>query len=128
VRILIDNALRFAPAHSSIEIMPCHDRDFAQILVCDQGPGVPPAERERIFERFTRGRQSVGRGAGFGLGLAIGRELALRMSGSLELVELEQARCTPDRARASERNGVAPGACFALRLPSIPAEQEAVVT
>jgi signal transduction histidine kinase len=127
VRILIDNALRFAPSQSTIEILPCHDRDLAQIFVCDEGPGVPLAERDRIFERFTRGRRSVGRGAGFGLGLAIGRELALRMGGSLELVDHEQALSTPCRP-APERNGRALGACFALRLPAIAAdEQEAAI-
>jgi signal transduction histidine kinase len=159
VRILIDNALRFAPPRSGIEILPCHDRDWAQIFVCDRGPGVPLAERERIFERFTRGSGSAGRGGGFGLGLAIGRELALRMGGSLELAEPEQAPCAPSGTRAAgsdgtpaaatdgtraaatdgtraaatdgipaaEGNGRAPGACFALRLPAIPAEQEAAV-
>ncbi len=54
--------------------------------MCDQGPGVPPEERELIFERFQRGRETGGQ-AGFGLGLAIGRELAERMGGELVLEE-----------------------------------------
>jgi signal transduction histidine kinase len=61
---------------------------------------VPAAERELIFERFRRGAGAVGHG-GFGLGLAIGRELAVRMGGTLELLP----------AGAS-------GARFALRLPA----------
>jgi signal transduction histidine kinase len=56
----------------------------AELCVADQGPGVPPEEREVIFQRFQRGRQTGGQ-AGFGLGLAIGRELAERMQGRLEL-------------------------------------------
>jgi signal transduction histidine kinase len=115
VRILIDNALRYAPADSSIKIAASREQDFAQILVADHGPGVPSQERERIFERFTRGRLAAGRGGGFGLGLAIGRELAQRMGGTLELLD------------APSGNGAAPGACFALRLPAIPAEQEVAI-
>lgn len=130
VRILIDNALRFAPPASGIEIAASRDRDFAQILVCDHGPGVPRAERERIFERFTRGRGAATRGAGFGLGLAIGRELAIRMGGSLELLDGQYASATRDRSTA---NGTAAGALdeqgarFALRLPAIPVEMEVAI-
>ncbi len=116
VRILIDNALRYAPSASSIEIAASRNRDFAQILVADRGPGVAARERERIFERFTRGRIAAGRqGGGFGLGLAIGRELAQRMGGTLDLLD------------PAPVNGAAPGACFALRLPAIPAEQEIAI-
>ena len=60
------------------------------MTVSDHGPGVPAPERERIFERFQRGSTSGGR-SGFGLGLAIGRELATRMGGSLELRTSEPA-------------------------------------
>jgi signal transduction histidine kinase len=67
--------------------------------VSDEGPGVHDDEREAIFERFHRGRDTAGQ-AGFGLGLAIGRELAERMGGALYL----------------ERTG-RPGATFTLRLP-----------
>jgi signal transduction histidine kinase len=52
--------------------------------VIDQGPGVLEQERELIFERFKRGHDTGGE-AGFGLGLAIGRELAERMGGALAL-------------------------------------------
>ena len=52
--------------------------------VADRGPGVPPEEREHIFERFHRGKATSAE-SGFGLGLAIGRELAERMGGTLEL-------------------------------------------
>ena len=47
----------------------------AALEVTDHGPGVPPGEEERIFERFRRGPEA-GEDGGFGLGLAIGRELA----------------------------------------------------
>jgi signal transduction histidine kinase len=116
VRILLDNALRAAPADSAIGLEVLRPRrarregpparassapaSFAQIVVSDSGPGVPAAERELIFERFRRGAGAVGHG-GFGLGLAIGRELAARMGGTLELLAPAPS-----------------GARFELRLPA----------
>jgi signal transduction histidine kinase len=102
VRILLDNALRIAPADSSVEVEVGPAEGWARLSVSDHGPGVPTGERELIFERFQRGSTTGGHG-GFGLGLAIGRELATRMDGTLELAE----NGLPDH----------PGACFALRLP-----------
>ena len=105
MRILIDNALRFTPQGSSVELRQSALRGRGQILVRDHGPGVPVGEQERIFERFQRGSRTGGR-AGFGLGLAIGRELAERMGGSLTLLPDE-----PD-----------PGARFLLELPGTSVE------
>ncbi len=123
VRILIDNALRFAPPGTSVEIAAGHEQDFAQVMVCDHGPGVAPQERDRIFERFTRGQGAAGRGAGFGLGLAIGRELALRMGGSLELLDAKAGAQTDGAADTPRHEG----ACFVLRLPAIPTEREVAI-
>jgi signal transduction histidine kinase len=100
IRILIDNALRVSSAESTIHVGMSAADAWATATVRDEGPGVPEAERELIFERFRRGSSAIGR-TGFGLGLAIGRELADRMGGSLTL------------AAGNDR----PGACFALRLP-----------
>jgi signal transduction histidine kinase len=100
VRILLDNALRVAPAGSSIEIAVRGDEQPA-IEISDGGPGVEAGERELIFERFQRGRRPNDEG-GFGLGLAIGSELAARMHGALVLLE----------------NGE-PGATFRLTLPAV---------
>ncbi len=97
LRILLDNALRFAPAGSSVVIRVASTRERPVIEVNDRGPGVPDDERELIFERFQRGRDS-GAESGFGLGLAIGSELATRMGGRLELT------------------GETPGATFRLTL------------
>jgi signal transduction histidine kinase len=82
VRILIDNALRYG-GEGAIRVTASED---ARVEVADRGPGVPPEERERIFERFYRGRVRGSEG-GFGLGLAIGRELAERMGGTLTLAD-----------------------------------------
>jgi signal transduction histidine kinase len=100
IRILLDNAVRVSPAGGEVRI-DLRRRPGPSLTVCDQGPGVPEDERELIFERFKRGRDTGGQ-AGFGLGLAIGRELALRMGGELVL----------------EQHGAALGAHFTLRLPA----------
>jgi signal transduction histidine kinase len=84
VRILIDNALRYGGGRD-IRVTTGED---ATVEVADRGPGVPAEERDRIFERFYRGRARGSEG-GFGLGLAIGRELAERMSGTLTLEDRE---------------------------------------
>jgi signal transduction histidine kinase len=89
-RILIDNALRFSPAGETIRVAAAYHGERATLEVADLGPGVPPAERDVIFERFQRGSRTGGEG-GFGLGLAIGRELAHRLDGTLELASQTQA-------------------------------------
>jgi signal transduction histidine kinase len=86
VRILLDNALRIAPAHSTVTIRVDGTDDASSLEVSDDGPGVLPDERELIFQRFHRG-SARGDESGFGLGLAIGRELAERMGGTLELID-----------------------------------------
>jgi signal transduction histidine kinase len=100
VRILLDNALRVGPANSSIDLEASANEHWRRLTVRDRGPGVPADERDAIFERFTRG-STTGSGGGFGLGLAIGRELATRMDGALELLD----------------SGGDHGASFSLRLP-----------
>ncbi len=85
LRILLDNAVRATPDGSEIRVELETGRRVA-LSVSDVGPGVAEEDRELIFERFQRGR-AIGGQAGFGLGLAIGRELAERMGGELVLDE-----------------------------------------
>jgi signal transduction histidine kinase len=87
LRILLDNALRVAPAGSEVRVAVGAGL-FPTLSVIDGGPGVAPEERALIFDRFKRGRETGGE-AGFGLGLAIGRELAQRMGGSLVLADTD---------------------------------------
>jgi signal transduction histidine kinase len=84
VRILLDNARRFAPPGTSVEVEVRGGPAGCVVAVSDEGPGVEPHDRERIFERFERGEGPANDG-GFGLGLAIARELAIRMGGDLRL-------------------------------------------
>lgn len=81
VRILLDNAVRYADQRVGVTIAAAGGQII--VTVADDGPGVPAAEREQVFQRFSRG--SAPEGGGFGLGLAIGRELAGRMDGGLSL-------------------------------------------
>jgi len=109
VRILLDNAIDVSPLASAVTIAIASAEDWVSLAVEDHGPGVLPGERELIFERFQRGSHSGGRG-GFGLGLAIGRELATRMGGSLTLL------AAAERAAAGANEPAGGGACFALWL------------
>ncbi len=91
VRILLDNALRYGPRGAPVRIEAHAGTETAVISVADVGPGIPAEERDRIFERFHRGA-SAGSAGGFGLGLAIGRELARRMGGELAIEDAPGTR------------------------------------
>jgi signal transduction histidine kinase len=84
LRILVDNGLRFAPARTRLTIRVRELQGRAEIAVSNVGPGIAAEDRERIFQRFERGTGAHD-ASGFGLGLAIGRELARRMGGDLRL-------------------------------------------
>jgi signal transduction histidine kinase len=117
VRILIDNALRYAPAGEPVLVTTAHEGGKVTVDVADRGAGVPDEEREHIFERFHRGKASSAE-IGFGLGLAIGRELAERMSGSLTLADADTGarfRLTLPASSASSRTrSPAPGSAAAV--------------
>ncbi len=81
MRILIDNALTHTPEGTAIAVGTQLRNGSVSLVVADDGPGIDARSRERVFERFYTGDEV----SGSGLGLAIARELALRMSGSLEL-------------------------------------------
>jgi signal transduction histidine kinase len=68
---LVENALKYSPPGTPIQLTGHVDDDYAEIALRDQGPGVPPGDEERVFEKFYRapaGRRVAG---GTGLGLAI---------------------------------------------------------
>ena len=98
---LVDNAARHA--RSTVTFMLAEEGDTVVLRVGDDGPGVPEADRERVFERFARvdDARTAGRG-GTGLGLAIARDVAEAHGGTLAL------------------DGAGPGATFVLRLPRPP--------
>ena len=99
IRNLLENARRYSSG--PVEVQVRRDGAFAVVSVCDRGPGVPPAQRERIFEPFYRLPGASEREGGVGLGLALVRSIAQRHHGS---------------AHCEGRDGG--GACFVLRLPA----------
>ncbi|BAL22797.1 two-component system, OmpR family, sensor histidine kinase [Azoarcus sp. KH32C] len=88
---LIDNAIRYSPPESQVVVATAAWGEEAVISVCDEGPGIPPAERENVFKRFYR---ILGQGdsEGSGLGLAIVREICWAHRGKVTLKEGEGGR------------------------------------
>jgi signal transduction histidine kinase len=96
---VVTNAIRYSPDGTQIEVDMAVDGDQAILTVCDQGAGIAPEHREKVFAKFERlGRSGDG---GSGLGLYISRRLARAMRGDL----------TVDEAAGG-------GAKFTLRLPT----------
>ncbi len=79
---LVTNAVRLAPAGSTVTVATGRRGDRATIAVVDQGPGIDPDQQQAVFERFWRGPES---GKGLGLGLSIVRQVAERHGGTVEL-------------------------------------------
>ena len=81
---LISNAIKYNTSPEPAVTVSSLLRDgLYEARVSDNGPGIPEAERERIFDKFARGRAS--RQSGAGLGLAISRQIVERFDGSLLL-------------------------------------------
>ncbi|APW36001.1 two-component sensor histidine kinase [Rhodoferax koreense] len=99
VRNLLENARRYTTGPVTVTLQ--HTADRAVLQVFDRGPGVPPDQRERIFEPFYRLPGASERDGGVGLGLALVKSIAERHGGSV---------------RCEGREGG--GACFVIDLPS----------
>ncbi|MDX1660348.1 MAG: ATP-binding protein [Gemmatimonadota bacterium] len=105
---LVSNALKFTPEGGTIGVRLADRPDGGAVLeVEDDGPGVPDADKERIFERFYRADSSRKGSQGTGLGLAIAREVAVAHGGDLVV------RDAPDG-----------GSVFVLELPHEPDRPE----
>lgn len=84
---LIDNALRYTPTPGQITVSLTRNLRQVILAVEDSGPGIPPEERERVFDRFYRVLGS--RADGSGLGLAIVKEIALRHHAKIQITEAQ---------------------------------------
>ena len=83
---LIENAAKYAPTGTLISIGVTKGMEGWRMTVTDEGPGVPPTDTERIFEKFYRGGNEETRKAkGTGLGLYIVQRLTERLGGAVSL-------------------------------------------
>jgi two-component system sensor histidine kinase KdpD len=98
---LLDNAAKYSPPGSRIDLKARQDGDTVAIEVVDEGPGIPQGDLERIFDKFYRVQAQDRRRAGTGLGLAICRGFIEAHGGRIE------AHNRADRS----------GAILSLRIP-----------
>jgi two-component system sensor histidine kinase ChvG len=104
VENLIENAVTFSPPGGRVSVALRRQADRVVASFADEGPGIPPEEREKVFVRFHSVRpETEGFGNHSGLGLAIARSIAHAHDGSLT---------------AGDRPDGAPGACLVLELPA----------
>src|SRR5207245_1473597 len=80
------NAARYSPPGTQISVTASRWHDQVEVRVADRGPGIPAAERDRVFEEFYR-RDVNGRRGGTGLGLAIARAVVAAHGGSIWIEE-----------------------------------------
>lgn len=100
---LLSNALRFSPSGGTCRVRLVEDHGWAVLQVADEGPGVPEADRERIFGRFVRLDHARNRAeGGFGIGLSLVHRVVTNRGGSVEVV--------PNRPK---------GSLFIVRLPAV---------
>lgn len=97
---LADNAVKYTPTGTTIGIGSTVDADEVRLWVRDEGPGLDPADLDRIFDRFARGSDGPRRSDGAGLGLAIVRAIARAHDGEVQVA-----------SRPGE------GTTFVLRIP-----------
>lgn len=109
-RNLLNNAARHAV--SRVDVVVCRDADDVVVTVGDDGPGIAPEDRERVFDRFVRLDADRSRSAGgTGLGLAIVREIAAAHGGSVTVQDGADGRGTVMRVQLpAEGERGAPGA------------------
>lgn len=99
---LMNNAIKFSPAESVVQVEISHDEAFARVAIADQGPGIPSSDLGKLFRRYQRleSGQHLRVSAGVGLGLVFVDTVARRHGGQIEVTS------TPGQ-----------GSCFTLSLP-----------
>lgn len=82
---ILDNAVKFSPAGGEIEVSWTEGATNHCLRVGDHGPGVPEGERQLVFEKFVRGKNSTGESKGFGLGLSFVRQVVEAHGGTVAI-------------------------------------------
>lgn len=99
---ILNNAIKFSPLDSSVQIRLEAEQGGYQLAVSDQGPGIPADEIEHIFERFSQSSKTRTGAGGTGLGLSIASEIMRLHHGTI-----------------SAANNAQRGACFTMRFPAL---------
>ena len=86
---LLDNAARHSPAAVPVRIVARVDGDGLHVVVTDDGPGIPAADRARVFDAYTRLSGSARGGGGTGLGLAIARWIVTLHGGTISILDTD---------------------------------------
>ena len=98
---LVDNAIKYTPEHSRIELFAAPEGKFVRICVTDDGPGIPEESRDKLFDMFyTLGKTRSDGRRGLGLGLALCRSIVAAHGGVIDV-----------------QNAAPHGACFRFTLP-----------
>jgi two-component system phosphate regulon sensor histidine kinase PhoR len=83
---LVDNALKYAPEGKRVGVLVRAASGGAEVCVVDQGPGIAPEDRKRIFDRFVRGKAASGKQVrGSGIGLSLVKHIAEAHGGSIRV-------------------------------------------
>jgi len=98
---LLTNAISFAPAGSQISVTLLRDGDMVEFSIDDEGPGIPPDNLEKIFDRFYTDRPEASFGKNSGLGLSISRQIIEAYRGTITAENMEDSS----------------GARFVVRIP-----------
>jgi two-component system sensor histidine kinase KdpD len=101
---LLDNAAKYAPADGTVRVVARATAQGVAIEVLDEGPGIPPGDLERVFDKFFRIQVGDRRRAGTGLGLSICKGFVEAMGGSI----------------VAENRSDRPGALFRITLKAAP--------
>jgi two-component system sensor histidine kinase GlrK len=97
---LLSNAIKYTPRSGTIHMRAREDNGYLMLEVADSGPGIPPAERQQVFDAFYTGKAPAGHIKGTGIGLSVVTEFVSAHGGKIEIVD-----------------GEWPGAHFRIRMP-----------
>jgi signal transduction histidine kinase len=75
IRQIVGNALKYSQGDAPVRVTARAEEDCVAVSIADRGPGIPPEEQERIFDKYYRGRQGRDHLTGMGLGLPIARQV-----------------------------------------------------
>jgi two-component system sensor histidine kinase ChvG len=113
---LIDNARSFSPAGGAVRVTCRKLKNDVEIVVDDDGPGVPPDAFEKIFERFYTDRPHQGFGQNSGLGLSITKQIVEAHGGT---IRVENRTVPAGRGEEPQDEPKVLGARFVVRLPAM---------